>query len=285
MGSEQDPEEPERLQDPVDPTGNSRDSLLRIQLGEPTLPPVQVSVGAMMAVMSGQVEVSGDSGRFQLQLDDIGREQAFELGADITAEFALTPDSAIKFVYAGFSMVEHGHLSGSGEFGSASANAGDNYEFSLTWSHLYVGLAKRLTGYTRGSWFDFSVHAGAMIDHTLSEFEVESAGIGGESEDGERGWVAAGVGFSMSLSGPGPAGFLLELVQSVPVNIGGQAIELTDIRAGGTLDLWDGASFFLGYRYVRALYRLFEAPLERQDGETAADLLVRGPIFGLDFRF
>ena len=45
------------------------------------------------------------------------------------------------------------------------------------------------------------------------------------------------------------------------------------------------ASIFIGYRYVHSIYRLFETPLARQGGTTAAEVAIRGPVFGLDFRF
>jgi hypothetical protein len=266
-----------------DPDHSRSDSILRVRPETPVLPPIHVGAGGMVAIVTGAVDVSGDSGRFQLDLDSVRGSQRFEAGADITAEFALTPESALKIMYSGVAIVEHGRLSEDASFGGVSGAAGDEFEFGMTWSHLYVALAKRLTGHSRGSWFDFSVHAGAIIDHTLTEFEA--AGVEAESAEGERGWFSPGVGFSLAVRGPGPAGFVLEFVQSVPVNLGGQAISLTDVRTGLTADIAEGVCLFAGYRYVRGMYRTYEDSLAREDGQTAADLVMRGPIFGLDFRF
>jgi len=36
---------------------------------------------------------------------------------------------------------------------------------------------------------------------------------------------------------------------------------------------------------VRAVYRLFDEPLVRTGGQTAAELAAQGPVVGLDFRF
>ncbi|HKS17452.1 MAG TPA: hypothetical protein VJU16_09085, partial [Planctomycetota bacterium] len=241
-------EEPQEYhQEPVDPTRPGRDSILRIEAGAPPLPPIHFGVGALLAFTNGDLDLAGDGGRFQLDLDKIRGEQTVEMGLDVTAELALTPESALKVMYAGIAIVERGHLTENTSFGSGTAQAGDRYQFDLTWSHLYIALAKRLTGYTRDSSFDLSVHVGAMVDHTLAEFEVADSGVGAESEDGERGWFAPGVGFSVSVRGPGPAGFTLEFAQSVPVNIGGQAINLTDIRGGVTADLSEAVSLFVGY--------------------------------------
>jgi hypothetical protein len=274
-------EEP-RNQDPVDPTRPGRDGILRVQPDEPRLPPVHFGLGALLANAKGSLDLSGDSGRFQLDLDTVRGEETFEMGLDVTAEFALTPESAIKIIYAGVAFLERGRLGGGEAFGSSTPSQGDRYEFEMRWSHLYMGLAKRLT---REKSFEVTVHAGAMVDHTLAEFESTASGVSAESEDGERGWVSLGAGFTLAVRGAGPAGLVLEFVQSAPLNIGGQAIALTDVRLAGTLDLSERVSLFAGYRYVRAVYRLFEAPLVREDGETAADLAVRGPVFGMDFRF
>jgi len=282
-GSQQEPQEYQ--QEPIDPTRPQRDPMLRLEPGEPALPPLHIGVGALLATTTGNLDLGGDAGGIHLDLGSMRGEQTFEMGVDVTAELALTPESALKIMYAGIGIRESGHLTESVSFGSVTAQAGDSYEFELTWSHLYLALAKRVTGYTRNSWFDLSVHAGAMVDHTLAEFESEASGAVFESEDGERGWLAPGVGFSMSLRGPGPMGFALEFVQSIPVNMGGQAIALSDLRGGVTADMSETVSLFLGYRYVRAVYRLFDAPLARQGGETAANLAMRGPVFGLDFRF
>ena len=274
-------QDPQPYQDPDDPS--RRDSILRVRQEAPELPPIHVGAGGMVALVTGSVDVGGDAGRFQLDLDAVRGGQRYEAGADITAEFALTPESALKIMYSGVALIEHGQLSEDASFGGVSGAAGDDFEFAMTWSHLYVALAKRLTGQSRGSWFDFSVHAGAIIDHTLTEFEA--AGVEAKSVEGERGWFAPGVGFSLAVRGPGPAGFVLEFVQSVPVNLGGQAISLTDFRTGLTADLAEGVCLFAGYRYVRGMYRTYEDSLAREDGQTAADLVMRGPIMGLDFRF
>jgi hypothetical protein len=248
---------------------------------------VHFSVGAIIATTRGSVDVGGSSGRFEASIESMKGEQAFEMGVDVTAEFALTAESAIKILYAGVAVSERGHLSGDTELGSVTAPAGQSFEFEMTWSHLYVALSKRLVGYTSESWFDLSVHGGAIIDHTLTEFESSASGVEAESVDGERGWFSPGIGFSATVRGPGPAGFYIELLNSLPVNIGGQAIWLTDARAGLTADLVDGGgvSLFLGYRYVRGTYRLYDAPLVHENGRTAAQLAMSGPTVGIDVRF
>lgn len=282
-GQEEIPRDP--MQEPVDPTRPGRDSILRVQQDELPLPPVHFGVGAIVATTRGNLDLSGDTGRFEVDLESVGGEQTFEMGLDVTVEFPLTQESSLKIIYGGVAMLERGHLNGDTAFGSATATSGDRFEFELRWSHLYMALSKRLMGYTRDSWFDFSVHLGAMVDHTLAEFEVEGSGVAAESEDGERGWVAPGAGFSMTVRGAGVAGFVLEVVQSAPLNIGGQAVALTDVRSGLTLDITEGTSFFVGYRYVKAVYRLFDSPWVREDGTAAAALAMQGPVFGLDFRF
>jgi hypothetical protein len=269
----------ETPQEPEDPTRPGRD-MLRVEPAKPGLPPIHFSVGAFLAMGRGSLDLASDAGTFELQLDNVTGEQTFNMGVDLTAEFSLTPESALKLMYAGVGFFERGHLSGDTSFGGS---AGDRFEFEMRWSHLYMALAKRLTDHRERNSLDISVHAGAMVDHTLSEFE--SGGVSAESEDGERGWASLAAGFSLSFQDAGPAGFILEFVQSVPVNLGGQAIAVSDIRAAVTLDLTDQISLFGGYRYVRAVYRLFEAPIVREGGRTAADLLVRGPTFGIDFRF
>jgi hypothetical protein len=283
-GSQEEPP-PNPFQEPVDPTKPSRNAILRAEREEPPLPPVRFGMGALIATASGEQDLEGDMGRFRLNLESVRGDQVFEMGVDVTAEFSLTPESALKIVYAGMAIFERGHFGADTSFGTATGQSGDRYEFEMKWSHLYMALSKRLMGHSRDGMFDLSVHAGAMIDHTLTSFESEDSGIDAESEVGERGWVAPGAGFSMSFRGPGPVGFALDVIQSAPVNIGGQSIALTDLRAGLTTDLSEGASIFLGYRYVRAVYRLFDEPLVRQGGHTAADLAVRGPLVGLDFRF
>lgn len=284
-GQEEPPQDP--LQEPVDPTRPDRNAILRVQRDEPPLPPVHFSVGAIVATTTGSVDLGGASGRFEAGLESMRGEQAFEMGIDVTAEFALTSESALKFIYGGVSVFERGHLTGDTELGSVTAPAGSDYQFEMTWSHLYVALSKRLVGYTSESWFDFSVHGGAIIDHTLTEFASDAAGVEAETVDGERGWFSPGLGFSATVRGPGPAGFYVEFLNSLPVNLGGQAILLTDVRGGLTADLVEGGavSLFLGYRYVRGTYRLYEDPLVREGGRTAAELAMRGPAFGLDFRF
>lgn len=284
--SAQEQEEPRNpLQEPVDPTRQGPDSILRVHREEPRLPPIQFGLGVLLAVAKGSVDLGADSGRFQLDLDAVRGDETFEPGVDLTAEFALTSDSAIKVLYAGMAFFEKGRIEGDGTFGGVTVSAGDEYEFEMKWSHLYVALSKRLAGDAKESPFDFSVHAGAVIDHTLTEFKSEASGLDAESEDGERGWAAFAAGFTLAVRGAGPAGLVLELVQSAPVNIGGQAIALTDARAGLTLEITHDISLYGGYRYVRAQYRLYDSPLVSHGGETTADLAIRGPMFGLDFRF
>jgi len=273
------------LQEPVDPTRPGPDNILRVRPEEPRLPPIQFSLGVLLATAKGSVDLGADSGRFQLDLDTVRGEQTFETGVDVTAEFALTPDSAIKILYAGMAFFEKGRAQGDGTFGGVTVSDGDRYEFEMKWSHLYVALSKRFVGDAKESPFDFSLHAGAVIDHTLTEFKSEASGLDAESEDGERGWAALAAGFTLAVRGAGPAGIVLELVQSAPVNIGGQAIAITDARAGMTLEITRDISLYGGYRYVRAQYRLYDSPLVGHGGETSADLAIRGPVFGLDFRF
>jgi hypothetical protein len=280
---QEDPQDP--LQEPVDPTRQGPDSILRVRPDEPRLPPIQFGLGVLLAVAKGSVDLGADSGRFRLDLDAVRGDQTFEPGVDLAAEFALTSDSAIKVLYAGMAFFEKGTIKGDGTFGGVTVSAGDEYEFEMKWSHLYVALSKRLAGDAKDSPFDFSLHAGAVIDHTLTEFKSEASGLDAESEDGERGWVALGAGFTLTVRGAGPAGLVLEMVQSAPMNIGGQAIALTDARAGLTLEITRDISFYGGYRYVRAEYRLYDSPLVGHGGETTADLAIRGPMFGLDFRF
>jgi len=272
-------------QEPVDPTRAGRDAILGVKPDEPGLPPFHVGIAGLAATARGNLDIGGRGARFELDLDTVRGEQSFEPGVDVTAEFPLTPESSLKIIYAGMGFFEKGRFGGPTALGSATAAEGDRYEFELRWSHLYVALAKRLTGFSRSSSFNLSVHAGAMIDHTLAELDSEASGVGAESEDGERGWASLAAGVSLSMHGPGPAGFVLEVVQSAPVNIGGQTIALTDIRTGVTLDITEHVSAYFGYRYVRAVYRLFDSPLTREGGRTAADLAVRGPAFGLDFHF
>ena len=284
--SVQDQEEsPHRLQEPVDPTRQGPDSILRVRPEEPRLPPIQFGLGVLLAVANGSVALGADTGRFRLDLDAVDGGASFEPGVDVAAEFALTQDSAIKVLYAGMAFFEKGRFEGDGTFGGATVAAGDEYEFEMKWSHLYVALSKRLAGDAKESPFDFSLHAGAVIDHTLTEFKSKASGLDAEAENGERGWAALAAGFTLTVRGAGPAGLVLELVQSAPINIAGQAIALTDARAGVTLELSQDISLYGGYRYVRAEYRLYDSPLVSHGSETSADLAIRGPVFGLDFRF
>ena len=273
------------FQDPVDPTRSARDTILRLEPGEPPLPPMRISLGALFAMASGDVGLAGSSGRFMVDVETVRGSSTFEPGVDLGAEFSLTADSALKIMYAGMAIASRGRFGADTELGSATAPAGSSFEFEMTWSHLYAALAKRLAGYAPDTWFDLSVHAGAMIDHTLTEFESHASGVGAESEDGERGWLALGAGFSLAIRGPAPAGFVLEVVQSAPLNLGGQAIGMTDVRAGVTADVFPGATLFFGYRYMKAVYRLFDEPLVREGGQRTADLFVRGPVLGFDFQF
>ncbi|HTF55735.1 MAG TPA: hypothetical protein VK661_00575 [Planctomycetota bacterium] len=250
-----------------------------------SLPPIHTGFGGFLAMPSGKVNLEGGTGRFSLGIDDVRGSSTFAGAVDFTAEFALTPDSAVKIVYGGMRIFEDGELEEDTSFGSVTGLKGDPFKFEMTWSHFYAGLSHRITGYTRGSWFDLSVHAGAMIDHTLSRFESGASGVKGEPADGERGWFAPGAGISMTFRGPGPAGFILEILQSVPANLGGQAIALTDIRTGVTVDLSATASLFLGYRHVQAGYTTFQTSFAREDPLKSAELVIRGPILGLDLRF
>jgi hypothetical protein len=284
----QDNEPPRRpFQDPMGPLQDPEKD--RVLQPEPAtieiLPPVHGVVGVFLAAVTGEQKVDGATGKFQIDLEDMRGTRTFEAAAEITAEFALDSSNALRITYAGMQIFEKNELRKETSFGSVTGAKGDPYEFEMTWSHLYAGLQHRVAGYTPDSWFDFSLHAGAMIDHTITRFDSDPAGVSSVPVEGERGWTAPAVGFGMVIGGSGQTGLVLELLQSVPANLGGQAIALTDFRGGVQVEVSKALSLYFGYRHVQAVYRTFSEPLLRSGGRTSAHIEVRGPVLGIDLRF
>jgi hypothetical protein len=167
--------------------------------------------------------------------------------------------------------------------GDAAVLAGSEYEIEFQWAHAFAGFSHRFAGYTRESRFDLAGHVGVMVDHASAR--LEAGGTSARTAQDERGWAALAAGVVVGLWEPGTGGLVLELLQSIPINIGGQTLASTDVRLVLQHDLTDSISLVVGYRRIIAAFRTFDDPAKQGDSSTPSALDLGGPILGLDVRF
>jgi len=244
------------------------------------LPGVHAGASLYLAHMRGSIGLGrgGDA-----DIDPLLGSETFETGAELLAEFPLSPRQVLRVSFIGLRTGDEGTLGHDLDLGGVTLPEGTPYEFDMTWGHVFVGFSHRFAGYTRESTFDFSAHLGVMIDHLSAELKTPV--FDGEVDGRDEGWAAVAVGFSVGLWDLGRGGLVVEVLQSVPVNIGGQTIALTDLRLVYQYDLTSHISLVLGYRRVFAAFRTFEEAVTYEGKRTASKFDLGGPVVGLDIRF
>ncbi len=241
------------------------------------LPPMQIAASLFLSHIDGKAGMPG----LNAPLDELLGERTFENAFELTAQFPLSPRQVLRVSMIGLRSSEEGELESDLDFGGLFVPAGSNYTFDFQWAHLFVGFSHRLAGYTRESAFDLAVHVGAMLDHLVAEIETSAGGVQAD----ERGWGAPAVGVTVGVWSFGQSGLLVEVMQSIPINIGGQTLAVTDLRVVVQQDLTSAISFVIGYRWLLASFKTFDHPVTYAGSRRESVIEAGGPVLGLDIRF
>lgn len=247
--------------------------------------PVTATFAGMLAGLKGRTTLESAGGRFHMQLQDLRDSDDWAPSGELGVDFPLTPRDLLTLRFVGLRAAGRGRFEDPVTIDGKALSDGQSFQYTEEWSHLFAGFTHRLWGFTRDSVFDLALHLGTSLDHTRTVFEVESASLLAETAGGERGWGAPALGVTAAFWSQTSGGLTLEVFQTVPVNIGGQAIALTDVRLSLRQDVSETVTFHFGFRWISASYRTFEDPIRREDGRTATALQFGGPLVGLDLRF
>ncbi|MBI4563084.1 MAG: hypothetical protein HY716_00115 [Planctomycetes bacterium] len=249
------------------------------------LPPVEAGASLYFGMLGGYLSMRfvGETRPFELNVGDVLGGDTLERGGELLLEFPLSRRDAFRVSFVGMRLRQGGTVGDDADFSANASLAGAAYDFTFTWTHLFAGFSHKMAGFTRESRFDCALHLGAMVDYTYGRLKVDGAQLA-EMQDGERGWSAPAVGLTVGIWTFSPGGLTIEVLQSVPANIGGQTAQLTDVRIGMKLDLSERVSANFGYRRIYAKYRTFEDQVLRQRAQTHADFDAAGPVVGLDVR-
>ncbi len=233
-----------------------------------------LSTGAILGRLTGTTKLSGD---VDLSLD-LEREVIGEgttPGGEMGTEIAIGRRDVLRIdllaMYAHGRGAQIGALVGSSEEGV----------FSLWWEHAFFGVSHRFIGYEREASFDFAVSAGFAFDMLDASIVTRD----GRSSLLDVFAAAPAFGLSFGLWQSAPIGFSLDVTQSVPVNIGGQALMVTDLRAVMKCDLSAHLSIFGGYRSLSATFINHHRPFGGEERDRSAELRLNGPVVGVDIRF
>jgi hypothetical protein len=210
-------------------------------------------------------------------------EETFETAIELTADFPLAPRHVLRVSVVAMRSEESGVLERDLVIGGDVAPEGTPFEFSLQWAHAFIGFSHRFVGYTRESGFDFSMHVGVIVDHLSADLHTREAS--GSVLGDDLGWASPAVGVSIGLFDFHRSSLALEILQSVPVNIGGQAVAVTDVRVVIQHDLTETISVMIGYRRVLATYQSYEQVVGQGGSETHSRFDIGGPLVGLELRF
>jgi hypothetical protein len=238
------------------------------------LPEPHLSTAVMLGRLGGSLDLAGDVDVSTSLSEDLVGE-GYTPGAEMTTELALGRRDVVRIdllgIYAHGRGEAIGTLLGSSEEGS----------FSLWWEHAFIGLSHRLVGYEQESWFDLSVEVGLAFDVLDAEIRTSD----GASASLDLIVAAPAVGVSVGVWQSGAIGLVVDASQTIPINVGGQAVSVSDLRAIVKCDLSEHISVFGGYRWTHVTFYDHHGPLGGDDRESSAELQLSGPLVGIDIRF
>lgn len=238
------------------------------------LPAPHLSTAVMLGRLGGNLDLAGDVDVSAPLSEDLVGE-GFTPGAEMTTELALGRRDVVRIDLLGI------YAHGRGEAIGALLGSSEEGAFSLWWEHAFIGLSHRLVGYEQESWFDLAVEVGLAFD--VLDAEIRTAD--GASASLDLIVAAPAVGFSLGVWQSGAIGFVIDASQTIPINVGGQAVSVSDLRAIVTCDLSEHISVFGGYRWTHVTFYDHHGSLGGDDRETSADLQLSGPLVGIDIRF
>lgn len=146
-------------------------------------------------------------------------------------------------------------------------------EPSVEWGHAVVELFHRLTGYTANAVFDFALGVGLSADVLRMEGVDTNLAL------------APYVSLEAAIWPVESFGLVLQIGQSVPVNVTGASVSITDVRLFVRWDISDTVSIHAGYRMVRARISDYDRPFSGAGGDEDLDETFQGPMIGVDIRF
>ncbi len=224
----------------------------------------QVQVGFLLPRATTGTLSSNGKTRLYLEDDLDMRSAGFHLEFDVP----VSRDDSLLLLYEPIGFSSNADL--------ADDPDGELGEYIL-WQRLGIFYAHRFAGYTSESIFDFSVTAGMMGDSLLT---VADGGIANEVVR-----LSPAFGMELGLWQQGPAGFLLNLNQALPLNLTGATARVTEISVRLRIDFTRSLSIHFGYFAIRGRFQDFAGKMTTKGAEEEMEVSLSGPTFGIDLRF
>lgn len=177
-------------------------------------------------------------------------------------------DEALRFQYQFFGL----------SAGASSIEIGEpEADDFLVWQRFGVSYYWQLLGYTSDATFDFAISVGLMGDSLLT------AAHGGLTAEQLRvsPYFGAEIGFWQN----GPAGLVIRVGQTTPLNLTGATANVTELTVLFRVDFTEGLSAHIGYGSTWARFRDYSKRGSDDGEQEEMMLLLHGPVFGFDLRF
>ncbi len=224
-------------------------------------------------------------------LDRLGLPDERNPDARLPAEFrmdvlALNPgrEEALTATRIGFDLPtapqESVHLVLQGALRGIGEDLIENRVDVLAWQHGVVAWTRRLAGWTRRAPFDLALSFGVSADRFYRPFETRTILT---VDDLER--VSPYAALDVAMWQARSCGLLFHLGQTIPTNLTGDAISLTEASLAVRYDLSAAVSVHAGMDAVHYALFDFERPLVFDEGRTALQEFHVGPSVGVDVRF
>jgi hypothetical protein len=175
------------------------------------------------------------------------------------------PGEAVEFQYRLLGMT------------SGDGSADPDLSSLLLWQRFAATYAWQVEGYHSDATFDLTVLCGVMGDLLLT-----SAYDGLASEQLR---LSPYLGFEFGFWQTGPAGLILHLGQSIPLNVTGATAKVTDASAHLRFDLSHGLSMQIGYAGFWGEFRGYDQKFSDDGERSEMSVRLHGPSFGVDVRF
>jgi hypothetical protein len=235
-----------------------------------------LATGVILSTVGGVTRLGGATPvAVDLDRDLIG--EGATPSAEMSTEIALGRRDVLRIDLVGLYARAQGFDVG------AMVGTSDVAKFSLWWEHAFFGVSHRFLGFERESLFDLSFGAGFAVD--MLDAQILQRGRSSPLAESSEFGMAPAFSLSVGLWGSGPVGFTVDVTQSLPVNLSGQALLTTDVRAVMRWDLSETFTFFAGYRWLSSTLIHYGFALRPEERDVRAELQLAGPVVGLDIRF